>query len=262
MTRIKTIAYIVWIEMLRRKEIYVLLILLGAMLFMLVSLNIFNLGHIVGFVKDAGLLAAWLFGWIITVNCASRQLPIEESRGTILPLLAKPVKRLEIIIGKWLGACLVVSVAVTCFYILTVIILLGYGGHFDLLPLAQALLLHITALSIIAALAIALSTRMNYDAAATLTYVTSATMFLLVPRVPELALHAQGWRQTSLFVLYGFLPHLELFDMRQRVIHQYGILPWNVFGLILLYGLVLVSIMLCFAWLGYHKRHFSRNNQD
>jgi len=262
MRRIRTIAFIVWIEMVRRKEIYVLLILLGAMLFTLVSLNIFGLGNIIGFVKDAGLLAAWLFGWILTVNCASRQLPLEESRGTILPLLAKPIKRGELIIGKWLGAWMVVSAAVSCFYLLTLLILWGYGGSFDLFTLAQALVLHVMALGIVASIAIALSTRMNYDAAATLTYVATAAMFILVPRVPELVFHARGWRQTSLLILYGALPHFELFDMRQRVIHQYGSIPLTIFGTIIMYGVVLVSIMLCFAWLGFNKKLFSRSNQD
>jgi ABC-type transport system involved in multi-copper enzyme maturation permease subunit len=248
--------------MLRRKDVYVLLILLGALLFTLLSLNIFGLGNVVGFVKDAGLLSAWLFGWIIAVNCASRQLPLEESRGTILPLLAKPINRAELVIGKWLGAWMVVSAAVISFYLLTLLILWGYGGIFNLLTLAQALVLHIMALGVIAAIAIALSTRMNYDATATLTYVATAAMFVLVPRVPELVFHARGWRQTSLLVVYGALPHFELFDMRQRVIHQYGIMPWHIFGLIILYGIVLVSITLCFAWLGFNKRHFSRSNQD
>ncbi len=262
MRRIRTIAFIVWIEMLRRKEAYVLLILLGSLLFILVSLNIFGLGNVVGFVKDAGLLAAWLFGWILAINCASRQLPLEESRGTILPLLAKPITRWQLIIGKWLGAWMVVSTAVLSFYILTTLILFGYSGSFDLLTLSQALILHIVALGIIVAIAIALSTRMNFDAAATLAYVATAAMFVLVPRVPELAFHARGWRQTSLLILYGALPHFELFDMRQRVIHQYGTLPWHIFGLIIIYGFVLVSIILCIAWLGFHNKHFSRSNQD
>jgi len=262
MRRINTIAGIVWIEMIRRKEIYVLIIMLGAMLFGLVSMNIFGLGNVVGFVKDAGLLAAWIFGWILAVTCAARQLPQEEARGTILPLLAKPIKRSELIIGKWLGAWIVVSVAVSCFYLLTLLILWGYGGSFDLLTLFQALVLHISALGVIVAIAMALSTRLNQDAAATITYVATAAMFLLVPRVPELVALARGWRQTALLILYGALPHFELFDMRRRAIHQYGTMPWSWFLLIILYGAVLVSIMLCLAWLGFHSKHFSRSNQD
>jgi len=262
MRRAWTVARVAWLELLRRKEIYVLLILLGTMLFALVSMNIFGLGSVVGFVKDAGLLAAWLFGWILTVNCASRQLPQEEKRGTILPLLAKPIRRGELIVGKWLGAWSAVATAVVTFYLLTMAVVWIHGGKFDLLTLLQALVLHLAALGIVAALAVALSTRLNQDAAATLTYVASATMFMLVPRVPELAANAVGWRQTGLLILYGILPHFELFDMRRRAVHQFGPMSWPVFAAILVYGAIVIAILLLLAWIGFHAKRFSRSNQD
>jgi ABC-type transport system involved in multi-copper enzyme maturation permease subunit len=262
MRRIRTIAAVVLLEMLRRKDIYVLLIMLGTMLLGLVSMNIFGLGSVDGFVKDAGLLATWLFGWILATNCASRQIPQEESRGTILPLLAKPVQRWQFIAGKWMGAWAAAAIAVISFYILTELILVGFGSSFNIATLLQALVLHLVAIAVIVALAVALSTRLHHDAAATITYVASAAMFLLVPRIPELANLARGWRQTAMLVLYGFLPHFELFDMRRRLIHQYGPMPWGWFAIVIIYGAVLASIMLCLAWLGFHNKHFSRGNQD
>ncbi len=262
MRRIRTVANIVWLEMLRRKDLYVLLILLVALLFTLLSLNIFGLGSVVGFVKDAGLIAAWLFSWILAVSVASRQLPQEESRGTILPLLAKPIRRGELIVGKWLGTWSVVSVAVLCFYLLTAIMVWSHGGRFELLALTQAIMLHFAVLGIVSALAIALSVRFHQDATATLTYVLTATMYLIVPRIPEIILPAQGWRQTALYILYGTLPHFELFDMRRRVVHQYGPMPWGFFGVTLLYGATLISILLIIAWMGFRRKHFSRSNQD
>jgi ABC-type transport system involved in multi-copper enzyme maturation permease subunit len=262
MRRIRTIATITWQEMLRRKEVYVLLILLGSLLLGLVSLNIFGLGSVVGFVKDVGLLSAWGLGWILAVTCASRQLPQEEKRGTILTLLAKPIQRSELIVGKWLGAWSVVAASVLCFYLLTWAIVACYGGSFDLISLMQAYLLHTVALAIMAALAIALSTRLNQDAAATISYVSSATMFVLVPRIPELMAYAQGWRQTALLIVYGILPHFELFDMRRRVIHQFGALPWPTFTVIIIYGAMVTSALLLIAWLGFRTKHFSRSNQD
>ena len=260
--RIRTIAWIVLIEMLRRKDIYVLLILLGSLLMGLISMNIFGLGAVDRFVKDAGLSAAWIFGWILTVSCAARQLSQEERRGTILPLLAKPIQRWQLLTGKWLGAWTAASLAVACFYLLTWMILLGYGGSLDLLTLAQAFILHACAIGIIAAMAIAFSTRLHQDATSAITYIASATMFLLVPRIPELAAQATGWRQTALMVLYGFLPHLELFDMRRRTIHQYGTMSWSWFALVIIYGMILVAALICLAWLGFHNKHFSRSEQD
>ena len=262
MRRIRTVAIVAWLELLRRKEIYVLLVLLGTMLFALISLNIFGLGSVVGFVKEAGLMAAWLFGWILAVSCASRQLPQEEKRGTILPLLAKPIRRGELIVGKWLGAWTAVSTAVLTFYLLTLAIVWAYGGTFDPITLLQAFILHAAALGIIAALAVALSTRLNQDAAATVTYVVSAAMFLVVPRVPQMAALAVGWRQTALLILYGALPHFELFDMRRRAVHQYGTMSWSLLTAILVYGAIVIAILLLLAWVGYHNKRFSRSNQD
>jgi ABC-type transport system involved in multi-copper enzyme maturation permease subunit len=262
MKRIRTVAIVAWLELLRRKDIYVLLILLGTMLFILISLNIFGLGSVVGFVKEAGLMAAWLFGWILAVSCASRQLPQEEKRGTILPLLAKPIRRGELIVGKWLGAWTAVSTAVLTFYILTLAIVWAYGGAFDPITLLQAFILHATALGIIAALAVALSTRLNQDAAATVTYVISAAMFLVVPRVPQMAALAVGWRQSALLILYGALPHFELFDMRRRAVHQYGTMSWSLLAAILVYGAIVTTILLLLAWVGYHNKRFSRSTQD
>jgi ABC-type transport system involved in multi-copper enzyme maturation permease subunit len=262
MRRIFTVTMIVWLEMLRRKDIYVLMIMLASLLLALVSMNIFGLGSISGFVKDAGLLAAWVFGWILAVTCASRQLPQEESRGTILPLLAKPIHRWELLVGKWLGVWLVVATAITSFYLLTALILWGYGGAFNLPTLLQALVLHLAAVGIIISIALALSTRLNADASATITYISTGTMFLIVPRIPELIMQATTWHKTALFVLYIILPHFELFDMRQRAIHQYGTMPWGWWLLVIGYGLILVSFMLCLAWLAFRNKRFSRSNQD
>jgi ABC-type transport system involved in multi-copper enzyme maturation permease subunit len=248
--------------MLRRKDIYVLMIMLGALLLGLVSMNIFGLGSIDGFVKDAGLLGAWLFGWVLAVTCASRQLPQEESRGTILPLLAKPVRRGELILGKWLGVWLVVSIAITSFYLLTSLILWGYGGQFNLITLGQALILHLVAVAVIISIAIALSVRLNADAAATITYIATSAMFILVPRIPQLMVQAQGWHKNALLLLYAILPHFELFDMRRRAIHQYGPMPWGWWLLVIVYGIILALIMLSLAWIAFHNKRFSRSNQD
>ena len=71
MTRIGCIIRAVWLELLRKKDIYVLLILLGALLVTLVSLNIFGLGGLVTYVKDVGFFMAWLFAWIVIAVIAT-----------------------------------------------------------------------------------------------------------------------------------------------------------------------------------------------
>ena len=62
MLKIRTIAATVWLETLRKKDLYVLLILLSVLLLTLISLNIFGLGGMTRYIKDIGLLLAWVFG--------------------------------------------------------------------------------------------------------------------------------------------------------------------------------------------------------
>jgi ABC-type transport system involved in multi-copper enzyme maturation permease subunit len=258
MIRVFTIARIVWIEMLRRKDVYVLLVLLAALLVALLSANVFGLGGVVDYVKETGLLFAWVFSWGLAVAVSARELPEEEKRGTVYSLLAKPVSRFELLVGKWLGSWGVVSAATLCFYGLLVAVVATRGGSLAPSVLVQAYLLHVMALSVICALTLALSTRMNFDAAATLSLAITVGAFLILPRVPDLLTHAQGLRRSSMLVLYWALPHFEVFDMRQRLVFGNDPVSWSVVFGVILYGVLLTSSLIGVGWLVYRKRSFLR----
>lgn len=259
-TRILTLAYIVWLGMLRRKDLYVLFILLAAMLLLLVSLNIFGLGTVTGYVADIGLLMTWGFSWAMAIGASARELPQEESRRTIFPLLAKPVRRGEVIIGKWLGAWTIVCVATAAFYGLVALIVAAGGGPFAVLPLLQALLLHASLLGFITAAGVLLSTRLNFDAAATLTGLLTAAAFLVVPRIPAFLSRESGPAADALLALYFLLPHGEVFDMRRRLVHGLGPAPAGAVAGALLYGALLTAGCLFLAWLAYRRKRFLRGS--
>jgi len=258
MIQIVTLAHIVWLEMVRRKELYVLLLLLAALLAGLLSLNVFGLNGITGYVKDMGLLGVWVLSWILTINISVRQLPQEAQRGTLFPLLAKPVSRLTLILGKWLGSWFCSSFALICFYLTLVMGVWLKGGAFDAGSLFQAVILHIAALALICAWGIVLSTRLNRDAALVTTYLTTGAAFLLLPRVPAMLAGSRGLESISLYVAYYLLPHFEVFDLRRRLIHDWGRVEWGVIGEILVYACLMTVVFLTLAWLGYRKRLFSR----
>jgi len=258
MTKILTIAHIVWLEVIRRKDVYVLLVLMGCLLATLVSLNVFGLGGVVSYILHIGLLMTWLFAWILAVNVSARELPQEEVRGTVFPLLAKPVTRLELVLGKWLGAWSVVTAALLLFYALVMVVVLARGGYARPLVLAQGFALHSVAVGVMAALAMAFSTRMNHDAAASLSYVVTAASFLVVPRIPAFIAIESGLHANLLMALYNLLPHFEVFDMRRRISFDYGPTPWIAFFEALAYGLALIVFLLTLAWLAYRHKRFSR----
>lgn len=258
MRRVWTLATVVWLEMLRRKDLYVVFIMLAGLLTALITLDISGLGQVTGYVKDLGLLAAWLLGWILAVNTSVRQLPQEETRGTIVPLLAKPISRWDLILGKWLGVWAVVAAATLSFYVVTWAIVAAKGGHFDAATLAEAFLLHAAALAVVVAAGLALSTRLNADAAGAMTYVLTAAAFVVVPRVPALLIVSSGVSGSLLSALYYLMPHFELFDMRQRLVHDWGAAAAATVAGVLLYGALLTLGFLVLAWIGYRRKRFSR----
>lgn len=258
MTRVLTLATLVWLEMLRRKDLYLLLLLMAALIVGLLSFDVFGLAGVTGYVKDMGLLAVWILAWILAVSTSVRQLPTEERRGTLFPLLAKPVSRLDLILGKWLGAWSVTFLALLCFYLAVATGVWIKGGSFGLAALGQAVLLHGMALSMVCALGLALSTRMSQEAATVTTYLATGAAFVLLPRIPALLVGAHGLNAWLLSWVYFLLPHFELFDLRRRLIHDWGRADGWIFVQILLYGFAMTVVFLTLAWLGFRKRRFTR----
>ena len=90
-------------EMYRRKDFYVLFVLTALITLLLGSVNFFNDDRIVRYLKDACLLLIWISSLVIAITTAARQIPAERESRTIFPLLAKPVGRGELIVGKVSG---------------------------------------------------------------------------------------------------------------------------------------------------------------
>lgn len=260
--RILSIAYIVWMETIRRKDVYVLLILLGTLLVLLTSLPIFGLGGVVQYLTDIGLLSSWLFSVILVIAVSCRQLPQEETRGTIFSLLAKPVTHFEVILGKWFGSWGIVSVATITFYLLVVLIVKAKGGNIYPVIWLQGFILHSFALGIIASLSIALSARLNYDAASTLAYIISTVSILLLPRIPELSATERGLTADLWLVLYNILPHFEIFDLRRGIAHDFPSVTNKWILLCVGYGAFWIVVFLYLAWIAYRHKPFSRVNVE
>ncbi len=259
MRRIWAVAEVVLRGWLRRKEAYVYIVLLAGL-----QLAVASLGGAAGggsslYLFDAGLLLTWFFGWAVALHAGAAELPGEEAHGTVFLLLAKPLSRAELIAGKWLGAWLAVTLCTLAFYAVTLIVAYSAGVAPPLGALIQAGVLHLISLAVLIALSLALSTRLNRDAAVAVAIVAALALYLIVPGIPQLACETHGWRVGSLNVLYYGLPHLELFDLRRRVLHGFGPLPGGVLATLAAYGVVWTGALLMAAWLSYRRRRFQRD---
>jgi Cu-processing system permease protein len=243
----------------RRKEGYILLLILAGLQYGIASLNFLTAGGSALYLYDIGLLLTWFLGWIIAIHVGASELPSEESRGTIFLLLAKPLHRAQLIVGKWLGAWLTVTACTLALHLITLLSAWLVGVHPPAQAWVQMCLLHLASQGVLTATAMAISTRLNRDAALSLTATAALAFYLIVPKIPNLAHYATGWRTGMFEGLYYALPHLELFDLRRRVLHGYGPIPFTTLGTILLYGAVWTAILLLTAWLAYRNRHFQRD---
>ena len=54
--------------------------------------------------------------------------------------------------------------------------------------------------------------------------------------------------------LYFTIPHLELFDVRDLVIHNWPPIPWKYFGLAILYALAYTAVFLTGACIVFRRK--------
>src|SRR6478609_4234995 len=117
MSKISAIAGVVLKEMHRRKDFYVLFIITVLLSLIMASVNFFNEEKIVRYLKEISLLLIWVVSLIIAVTTAARQIPAEREARTLFPLLAKPVTRSQVLLGKFFGCWLACGGTLICFYL-------------------------------------------------------------------------------------------------------------------------------------------------
>src|SRR5687767_5282628 len=107
---IRTIALSVFRESVRDKVLYNLVFF--AVMLMAVSylLGQLTAGQDIKIIKDLGLAAMSLFGLFIAVFIGIGLVSKEVERRSIYALLAKPIRRQELVAGKYLGLVLTLLV--------------------------------------------------------------------------------------------------------------------------------------------------------
>src|SRR5882724_6115376 len=117
MNTILAITEIVIKELYRRKDFYVLFILTAIITLALGSVNFFGEAKIGRYLKEICLLLIWIASLVIAVTTTARQIPAERENRTIFPLLAKPVTRSHLVLGKFFGCWLACGLALLVFYL-------------------------------------------------------------------------------------------------------------------------------------------------
>src|SRR5438874_2054006 len=133
MSKILALSGVVIKELYRRKDFYVLFVLTALITILLGAVKFFNDEHIVRYLKEICLLLIWISALVIAIATAARQIPAERENRTIFPLLAKPVTRAQVIVGKFAGCWLACALVLIVFYVFFVIISGSREHHWPLM---------------------------------------------------------------------------------------------------------------------------------
>jgi len=247
------LAYASILESIRRKDIYVALILCVLMFGAAATIGTFGVKGLEIFLKDVALTVISLLSTLIAILFSARQIAEEVSRRTIYPVLARPISRGDLLIGKFLGAYALSIISLLLFAGISALCLSLYGVHLGTIFL-QYLLLRIFSLAILCAMTLMLSLFMTPQATTTLAILLAVGSATFANAINLLYPTSEGVKRFILQAAYYGLPQLNLFDMGKKV--SYGWTPvagWAVRDLFV-YALLYAGLFLFIGNLRFRRQ--------
>jgi ABC-type transport system involved in multi-copper enzyme maturation permease subunit len=160
MQRILAIAGNTFRETVRDKILYNLILFALIMIFSSLALGQLTLGNETKVILDLGLSSISIFGTLIAIFIGIGLVYKELEKRTVYALLAKPVYRYELILGKYLGLLftLFVNLAIMTTGLELALLYAGHVGWGSFLRVLPAVFLIFLSLALLTALAILFST--------------------------------------------------------------------------------------------------------
>ena len=251
------IATVVLREMYRRKDFYVMLALTVLITGLMGSVTFFDDPKIGRYLKEICLSLIWLSSLFIAIATMARQLPAERESRTIFPLMAKPVSRGQVLFGKFLGCWFASCAALLVFYVFFGFVAASREHQWPVGNYLQAWSLHCMMLAVVIALTLLGSLLLSSVAAnATMSVILTAAILLVGRHLHKVGLRAGEPAGTLLTGVYYLIPHLELFDVRDLIIHNWPLIGWNIWGIAVLYASAYAALLLFASWLVFRKKAF------
>lgn len=245
--QIRALARGVVLESLRRKDLWVVAILGLVIMLSCGALGFFGLQGLESFAKDLATTVVGMFSTIIAVMTATRLLPDEVKNRTIYPLIARPLSRLDLIVGKLVGATLVTWISFLILVALTAVSLSVFGVTFEPV-MAQYILCKMFGLFLVCAVSMTLSVYMTPSAAATLACIL-AFGGGMITRALVLAYQTSPHLKALYQSINAVLPQFGLFDLGSRAANSHwGMVPVWVIGALFAYAMIYSAAMVVIGW--------------
>jgi ABC-type transport system involved in multi-copper enzyme maturation permease subunit len=224
-------------------------------------------GQDVKIIKDLGLAATSIFGLFIAVFIGIGLVSKEVERRSIYSLLAKPIHRYQLVLGKYVGLVLTLAVNVTVMAaaLYLVLMYISWGVAPEVIrvwdapaldpALLKAIALILVELMLITAIAVFFSTFSTPILSAALTFgffvaghfSGDLRNFQEVVDSPAAARLARA--------VYWVLPNLAQFDVKDHVVHGVPV-PAGYLAAATGYGVLYITMLLAVSMFIFSRRDF------
>ena len=243
----------VLLEITRRKDLYVLLMLMGV--FVLGVLAVVAVGienaSTATFLLNLGMTLAYVSAHALTLFLAARQIPDDLENRTIYPLLARPVSRDVYVLGKWF-ACFVTGVSV-----FAVLFLFGWAPVPRMETYSPQLLTQLIALQAVSiAMLASLTLCLSIFAPRAIVIVLIGGWVMAGNPVTSFVLNSMGTpsiRAVAGF-LFGYLPDFSKLNLITRYTDGIDALTQAQFFGLVAYGMVFTVFGLALAMAQFRRK--------
>ena len=226
---------------------FAVVLLVGSKLF-----GMLTVGDQTKIIKDLGLVSIEFFSMLIAVMMGLLLISREVDSRTVFNILAKPVRRWQFLLGKYLGLVAVVAVNLALMTLLLVAVVWVYQHEFDpMLLFAGAMTL--VEMAVLAAFAtlFAVLTRPILGSLMTL------GVFVIGHMSEDLWLLTRQLRgafaRAVIAAAYYLVPNLERFNFHTEIVHKLPI-PISAVLWALAYALLLIILALVLADLRFRRK--------
>ncbi len=241
-------------ETIRDKILYNLVLFAVLLIGTSVLLGTLTIGEQARIVNDLGLAAINLVAVIIAIFVGIGLVTKEIERRTVYTILARPITRVQFVLGKYMGLGLIVIVNITIMFVmfLGTIWLTGNAIHGSLFQAVELILVETL---LVMAMALFFSTFCSSTLSATMTL----GLFVighLTSDLKGIAEKSQSqFTETALTALYYIFPNLEMLNIKGQAAS--GILvEMGYQATATAYGLAYAGLLLTGACLVFQRRDF------
>lgn len=252
MRAVRAIAINTFREAIRDRVLY---LFVGFGVVLVVSTKLFGMltvGDEGKIIKDIGLASMQFFSMLIAVMMSMLLVSREVDSRTVFNVLAKPVRRWQFLLGKYLGLVAIVATNLVFVTVVLSVMVVIYERQFDPM-LFFAAFMTLLEMLVLAAFAIlfAVLTKPILGSLMTLgVFVVghmSADLWLLTKQLPGTL------ARNVIAVVYYIVPNLERFNFRAEVVHDLPI-PMAAVSWAVVYALAFAGVVLFLANLRFRTK--------